>query len=53
LGAVLVHPALAAHVPAGTIAIRTTQTYLAWAREAAASQRMQWVSRAGARRIWA
>jgi len=34
-GAVLVQPALAAHVPAGTIAIRTTQPYLAWARVAA------------------
>jgi len=34
-GAVLVHPALAAHVPAGTIAIRTKQPYLAWARVAA------------------
>lgn len=34
-GAVLVHPALASHVPAGTIAIRTSQPYLAWARVAA------------------
>jgi UDP-3-O-[3-hydroxymyristoyl] glucosamine N-acyltransferase len=34
-GAVLVHPALAAHVPAGTVAIRTSQPYLAWARVAA------------------
>jgi len=34
-GAVLVHPALAVHVPAGTTAIRTTQPYLAWARVAA------------------
>ena len=31
-GAVLVLPALADQVPAGTIAIRTTQPYLAWAR---------------------
>jgi len=34
-GAVLVHPALAAHVPAGTVAIRTPQPYLAWAHVAA------------------
>jgi UDP-3-O-[3-hydroxymyristoyl] glucosamine N-acyltransferase len=34
-GAVLVHPALASHVPAGTIAIRTRQPYLAWAHVAA------------------
>ena len=34
-GAVLVHPALASHVPAGTVAIRTPQPYLAWARVAA------------------
>ncbi|MCC6718947.1 MAG: UDP-3-O-(3-hydroxymyristoyl)glucosamine N-acyltransferase [Acetobacteraceae bacterium] len=34
-GAVLVHPAMAAHVPAGTIAICTRQPYLAWARVAA------------------
>ena len=34
-GAVLVHPALASHVPAGTVAIRTGQPYLAWARVAA------------------
>lgn len=34
-GAVLVHPALAQHVPAGTVAIRTTQPYLAWAHVAA------------------
>ena len=34
-GAVLVHPSLADHTPAGTIAIRTTQPYLAWARVAA------------------
>jgi UDP-3-O-[3-hydroxymyristoyl] glucosamine N-acyltransferase len=34
-GAVLVHPALASHVPAGTVAIRTSQPYLAWARVAA------------------
>jgi len=34
-GAVLVQPALAAHVPVGTVAIRTTQPYLAWARVAA------------------
>ena len=34
-GAVLVHPALAGHVPAGTVAIRTPQPYLAWARVAA------------------
>ena len=34
-GAVLVHPALAGHVPPGTVAIRTAQPYLAWARVAA------------------
>ena len=34
-GAVLVHPTQASHVPPGTIAIRTTQPYLAWARVAA------------------
>jgi UDP-3-O-[3-hydroxymyristoyl] glucosamine N-acyltransferase len=34
-GAVLVHPDLAGQVPAGCIAIRTTQPYLAWARVAA------------------
>ena len=34
-GAVLVHPALASHVPAGSIAIRTAQPYLGWARVAA------------------
>lgn len=34
-GAVLVHPAMATHVPAGCVAIRTVQPYLAWARVAA------------------
>ena len=34
-GAVLVHPAMAAHVPPGCIAVRTPQPYLAWARVAA------------------
>ncbi len=34
-GAVLVHPALASHVPVGSIAIRTAQPYLGWARVAA------------------
>ncbi len=34
-GAVLIHPNLAVHVPAGTRAILTTQPYLAWARVAA------------------
>jgi UDP-3-O-[3-hydroxymyristoyl] glucosamine N-acyltransferase len=34
-GAVLVHPALAGHVPPGTVAIRTPQPYLAWAHVAA------------------
>ncbi len=33
-GAVLVQPAMAAHVPAGTVAIRTAQPYLAWAHVA-------------------
>ena len=34
-GAVLVHPDMAARVPAGTVAIRTTEPYAAWARVAA------------------
>jgi UDP-3-O-[3-hydroxymyristoyl] glucosamine N-acyltransferase len=31
-GAVLVHPDMAARVPAGTVAIQTTEPYAAWAR---------------------
>ena len=34
-GAVIVHPDMAARVPAGTVAIRTTEPYAAWARVAA------------------
>ena len=34
-GAVIVHPDMAARVPAGTMAIRTTEPYAAWARVAA------------------
>jgi UDP-3-O-[3-hydroxymyristoyl] glucosamine N-acyltransferase len=34
-GAVIVHPDMAARVPAGTVAIRTTEPYSAWARVAA------------------
>jgi UDP-3-O-[3-hydroxymyristoyl] glucosamine N-acyltransferase len=34
-GAVIVHPDMAARVPAGTAAIRTTEPYSAWARVAA------------------
>jgi UDP-3-O-[3-hydroxymyristoyl] glucosamine N-acyltransferase len=34
-GAVLVHPDMAARVPAGTVAIQTTEPYAAWARVAA------------------
>jgi len=34
-GAVIVHPDMAARVPAGTAAIRTTEPYAAWARVAA------------------
>src|SRR5215510_13134339 len=34
-GAVIVHPDVAARVPAGTVAIRTTEPYAAWARVAA------------------
>jgi UDP-3-O-[3-hydroxymyristoyl] glucosamine N-acyltransferase len=34
-GAVIVHPDMAARVPAGTVAIRTTEPYVAWARVAA------------------
>ena len=34
-GAVVVHPDMAARVPAGTVAIRTTEPYAAWARVAA------------------
>jgi UDP-3-O-[3-hydroxymyristoyl] glucosamine N-acyltransferase len=33
-GAVIVHPDLAARVPAGAVAIRTTEPYAAWARVA-------------------
>lgn len=34
-GAVIVHPDMAARVPVGTMAIRTTEPYAAWARVAA------------------
>ena len=34
-GAVIVHPDMAARVPVGTVAIRTTEPYAAWARVAA------------------
>ena len=34
-GAVIVHPDMAARVPAGTVVIRTTEPYAAWARVAA------------------
>jgi UDP-3-O-[3-hydroxymyristoyl] glucosamine N-acyltransferase len=34
-GAVIVHPDMAARVPAGTVAIQTTEPYAAWARVAA------------------
>ena len=34
-GAVIVHPEMAARVPAGTVAIVTTEPYAAWARVAA------------------
>ncbi len=34
-GAVILHPDMAAHVPAGTIAILTREPYLGWARAAA------------------
>jgi UDP-3-O-[3-hydroxymyristoyl] glucosamine N-acyltransferase len=34
-GAVIVHPDMVARVPAGTMAIRTTEPYAAWARVAA------------------
>ena len=34
-GAVIVHPEMAARVPVGTAAIRTTEPYAAWARVAA------------------
>ncbi len=34
-GAVIVHPAMAARVPTGTVAIQTTEPYAAWARVAA------------------
>ena len=34
-GAVIVHPDMAARVPAGTVAIRTAEPYAAWARVAA------------------
>ena len=34
-GAVIVHPDMAARVPARTVAIRTTEPYAAWARVAA------------------
>ena len=34
-GAVIVHPDMAARVPSGTVAIRTTEPYAAWARVAA------------------
>ncbi len=34
-GAVIVHPEMAARVPAGTVAIVTTEPYLAWAKVAA------------------